>query len=129
MTLDFWQSYQVIRWGKWSSKPVWSHDGIKPSWLKEKSLPWWLSFFVNIDIYLTCILFSLFLQTTFLQGLLGRNMKYLATMNKEHLPRYAINTVYIYGQERYLMVTGSNLYFAKIDNFFDWIILSISFLW
>ena len=110
--------HQVIRWGNGHPSQYGHMTELNPVDWRKRVFPDGFHSFVNIDIYFTCILLSLFLQTTFLQGLLGRNMKYLATMNKEHLPRYAINTVYIYGQERYLMVTGSNLYFAKIDNFF-----------
>lgn len=47
-----------------------------------------------------CILF----QTSFLQGLLGRNLRYVATLNKEQLSSFTINTVQVYGQEKYLMV-------------------------
>lgn len=43
-------------------------------------------------------------KTAFLQGLLGRNLKFLATLDKDHFPNYTMNTVYIYGQERYLML-------------------------
>lgn len=43
-------------------------------------------------------------KTTFLQGLLGRNIKYVATLNKEHIPRYTINTIQLYGQEKYLIL-------------------------
>ncbi|KAK3585182.1 hypothetical protein CHS0354_001817 [Potamilus streckersoni] len=43
-------------------------------------------------------------KTSFLQGLLGRNLKYLATLSKEQLSSFTINTVQVYGQEKYLML-------------------------
>lgn len=44
-------------------------------------------------------------QTSLLQGHLGRNLRYLATLEKEHLSTFTINTVQVYGQEKYLMVS------------------------
>lgn len=44
-------------------------------------------------------------QTSLLQGHLGRNLRYLATLEKEHLSSFTINTVQVYGQEKYLMVS------------------------
>jgi len=43
-------------------------------------------------------------KTTFLQGILGRNLKYLATLNKDYFPQYSINSMSVYGEERYLMM-------------------------
>lgn len=43
-------------------------------------------------------------KSSFLQGFLGRNLKYVATLSKDHFSRYAINTVSIYGQEKYLLL-------------------------
>ncbi|XP_060588592.1 mitochondrial Rho GTPase 1-like isoform X2 [Ruditapes philippinarum] len=43
-------------------------------------------------------------KTSFLQGLLGRNLRYVATLNKEQLSSFTINTVQVYGQEKYLML-------------------------
>lgn len=43
-------------------------------------------------------------KSAFLQGHLGRNLKYVATLNKESLSRFAINTVTVYGQEKYLLL-------------------------
>jgi len=43
-------------------------------------------------------------KTAFLQGFLGRNLKYLATLNAEHMSRFAINTVPVYGQDKYLLL-------------------------
>lgn len=44
------------------------------------------------------------LQTSFLQGVLRRNLRYVATLNKQHLSNFTINTVQVYGQEKYLLV-------------------------
>jgi Ras family protein T1 len=43
-------------------------------------------------------------KTVFMQGLLGRNLQYLKTLNKEHFSRHAINLVHVRGQERYLVL-------------------------
>lgn len=43
-------------------------------------------------------------KTVFLQGLLGRNLQYLKTLNKEHFSHYTINLVPVRGQERYLIL-------------------------
>ncbi|ESO89176.1 hypothetical protein LOTGIDRAFT_210168 [Lottia gigantea] len=43
-------------------------------------------------------------KTAFLQGLLGRNLRYIATLNREHFSSFTINTVQVYGQEKHLMV-------------------------
>lgn len=43
-------------------------------------------------------------KTSFLQGHLGRNLRYVATLNKENLSTFTINTVQVYGQEKYLML-------------------------
>lgn len=43
-------------------------------------------------------------KTSFLQGLLDRNLRYVATLNKEQLSSFTINTVQVYGQEKYLML-------------------------
>jgi hypothetical protein len=47
-------------------------------------------------------------QTSLLQGHLGRNLRYLATLEKEHLSSFTINTVQVYGQEKYLMVSNKH---------------------
>ncbi|CAH1794756.1 unnamed protein product [Owenia fusiformis] len=43
-------------------------------------------------------------KSAFLQGLLGRNLKYVATLNSSSLPAYSINTVPVYGQEKYIVL-------------------------
>ncbi|XP_050393098.2 mitochondrial Rho GTPase 1 isoform X1 [Patella vulgata] len=43
-------------------------------------------------------------KTAFLQGLLHRNLRYVATLNLEHLSSFTINTVQVYGQEKHLML-------------------------
>ncbi|XP_041362317.1 mitochondrial Rho GTPase 1-like isoform X2 [Gigantopelta aegis] len=43
-------------------------------------------------------------KTSFLQGLLNRNLRYVATLNKHMLSSFTINTVLVYGQEKYLML-------------------------
>ncbi|XP_052786368.1 mitochondrial Rho GTPase 1-like isoform X2 [Mya arenaria] len=43
-------------------------------------------------------------KTAFLQGLIGRNLRYVATLNREQLSKFTINTVQVYGQEKYLML-------------------------
>lgn len=43
-------------------------------------------------------------KTSFLQGLLRRNLRYVATLNRQHLSNFSINTVQIYGQEKYLLL-------------------------
>lgn len=43
-------------------------------------------------------------KTTFLQGLLGRNLTYVNTLDKDHLSHYAINLVSVYGQDKYLVL-------------------------
>jgi len=43
-------------------------------------------------------------KTVFLQGLLGRNLQYLKTLNKDHFSCYTINLVPVRGQERYLVL-------------------------
>lgn len=43
-------------------------------------------------------------KSTFLQGHLGRNLRYIATLNKEHLSSFTVNTVQVYGQEKYLLL-------------------------
>lgn len=43
-------------------------------------------------------------KTSFLQGLLDRNLRYVATLSKEQLSSFTINTVQVYGQEKYLML-------------------------
>ena len=48
------------------------------------------------------------LQTVFLQGLLGRNLQYLKTLNNELKSVYAIDLVPVRAQERYLLVSDSN---------------------
>jgi len=43
-------------------------------------------------------------KTAFLQGLLNRNLRYVATLNRQHLSNFTINTVQVYGQDKYLML-------------------------
>ncbi|XP_064595542.1 mitochondrial Rho GTPase 1-like [Liolophura sinensis] len=43
-------------------------------------------------------------KSSFLQGHLGRNLRYMATLNKENLSSFTINTVQVYGQEKYLLL-------------------------
>ncbi|ELT87672.1 hypothetical protein CAPTEDRAFT_218919 [Capitella teleta] len=43
-------------------------------------------------------------KTSFLQGILGRNLKYVATLNREHLPAYTVNLLSVYGQDKYLVL-------------------------
>lgn len=43
-------------------------------------------------------------KTAFLQGLLDRNLRYVATLNREQLSSFTINTVQVYGQEKYIML-------------------------
>ncbi|XP_014676838.1 PREDICTED: mitochondrial Rho GTPase 1-like, partial [Priapulus caudatus] len=45
-------------------------------------------------------------KTAFLQAFLARNLQYQATLEKEHLPLYTVNTVSVYGQDRYLVRGG-----------------------
>ena len=53
-----------------------------------------------------CLRLLFLSQTAFLQGLLGRSLRYQATLNKQHLSNFTINTLQVYGQEKYLMVSG-----------------------
>ncbi|BFZ03685.1 hypothetical protein BsWGS_06724 [Bradybaena similaris] len=43
-------------------------------------------------------------KTAFLQGLLHRNLRYVATLNRQNLSNFTINTVQVYGQDKYLML-------------------------
>ncbi|GFR86259.1 mitochondrial Rho GTPase [Elysia marginata] len=43
-------------------------------------------------------------KTALLQGLLQRNLRYVATLNRQNLSNFTINTVQVYGQEKYLML-------------------------
>ncbi|XP_048256694.1 mitochondrial Rho GTPase 1-like isoform X1 [Haliotis rufescens] len=43
-------------------------------------------------------------KTSLLQGLLSRNLRYVATLNKHLLSSFTMNTVQVYGQEKYLML-------------------------
>ncbi|XP_064631820.1 mitochondrial Rho GTPase 1-like isoform X2 [Lineus longissimus] len=43
-------------------------------------------------------------KTAFLQGLLGRNLQYIATLDKEHLSAFSINTVQVYGQDKHVLL-------------------------
>ena len=69
-----------------------------------------------IDCNLTINVHHFCLQTAFLQGLLNRNLRYVATLNRQHLSNFTINTVQVYGQDKYLMVSDSLLSKVK-DNF------------
>lgn len=54
------------------------------------------------------VIFCSAFQTSLLQGHLNRNLRYVATLNKEHLSSFTINTVQVYGQEKYLLVSDWN---------------------
>lgn len=54
--------------------------------------------------YYSFAILCTFYQTAFLQGLLQRNLRYVATLNRQHLSNFTINTVQVYGQDKYLMV-------------------------
>ncbi|KAI0212323.1 Mitochondrial Rho GTPase 1 [Lamellibrachia satsuma] len=43
-------------------------------------------------------------KTLFLQGMLDRSLKYVATLSKEHLSKYTCNRLQVYGQDKYLML-------------------------
>ncbi len=43
-------------------------------------------------------------KTTFCQGLLGRSLQDIEGVKPEDLPRHVINTVQVYGQEKYLVL-------------------------
>jgi len=43
-------------------------------------------------------------KTVFLQGLLGRNLQYLKTLNRNQFSQYSINLVPVHGQEKYLVL-------------------------
>ena len=43
-------------------------------------------------------------KTAFLQGFLGRNLSYVATLSRDHLSHFVANSVPVYGQEKYLVV-------------------------
>ncbi|XP_074647076.1 mitochondrial Rho GTPase 1-like isoform X2 [Tubulanus polymorphus] len=43
-------------------------------------------------------------KTTFCQGLIGRNLQYVQTLNREHMSQFSIGTVQVYGQDKYLML-------------------------
>ncbi|XP_028828442.1 mitochondrial Rho GTPase 1b isoform X1 [Denticeps clupeoides] len=43
-------------------------------------------------------------KTGFLQSFLGRNLMHQRTIKEEHKSYYAINTIYVYGQEKYLLL-------------------------
>lgn len=57
-----------------------------------------------MDFCLIANVFFVVLQTAFLQGLLHRNLRYVATLNRQNLSNFTINTVQVYGQDKYLMV-------------------------
>ncbi|XP_022247922.1 mitochondrial Rho GTPase 1-like isoform X2 [Limulus polyphemus] len=43
-------------------------------------------------------------KTTFMQGFLGKTLDQQENLNKAHLSRYTINSVQVYGQEKYLLL-------------------------
>ena len=43
-------------------------------------------------------------KSTFCQGFLGRSLQDIEGINKEDLPLHVVNTVQIYGQEKYLVL-------------------------
>lgn len=44
-------------------------------------------------------------QSSFLQGLLSRNLKYVATLTPDNISSHVVNTVQVYGEEKYLVVS------------------------
>ncbi|XP_077980753.1 mitochondrial Rho GTPase 1-like isoform X2 [Glandiceps talaboti] len=43
-------------------------------------------------------------KTAFLQGLLGKDLETQKNLNMEHISKFAVNTVQVYGQEKYLLL-------------------------
>lgn len=64
--------------------------------------------FNNKSLQSAQVIFCSAFQTSLLQGHLNRNLRYVATLNKEHLSSFTINTVQVYGQEKYLLVSALN---------------------
>ena len=58
---------------------------------------------------------DVFLQSSFLQGLLGRSLQYVATLNKEHLSNYTTNIIPVHGQDKQLVV--SSILFGSVECF------------
>ena len=55
-------------------------------------------------------------KTTFCQGILGRSRKDLADVRPEDFPRHTINTVQVYGQEKYLVLEVCPMRLMKRKN-------------
>ncbi|XP_055877956.1 mitochondrial Rho GTPase 1-like isoform X1 [Biomphalaria glabrata] len=53
-------------------------------------------------------------KTAFLQGLLQRNLRYVATLNRQNLSNFTINTVQVYGQDKYLMLHEVDLVMCEM---------------
>lgn len=53
-------------------------------------------------------------KTSFLQGLLRRNLRYVATLNRQHLSNFSINTVQVYGQEKYLLLQEVDVAMSEV---------------
>ncbi|KAK7498304.1 hypothetical protein BaRGS_00010564 [Batillaria attramentaria] len=53
-------------------------------------------------------------KTSFLQGLLRRNLRYVATLNRQHLSNFSINTVQVYGQEKYLLLQEVDVTMSEV---------------
>lgn len=50
-------------------------------------------------------------KTSFMQGFLGKTLEEQVGINKAHLSPYTVNSVQVYGQEKYLIVRLLNLIF------------------
>jgi Ras family protein T1 len=48
-------------------------------------------------------------KTTFCQGILGKSRKDLTNVRPEDFPRHTINTIQVYGQEKYLVLEVSKM--------------------
>ncbi|CAC5403580.1 RHOT1 [Mytilus coruscus] len=55
-------------------------------------------------------------QVSAIQGHLGRNLRYLATLEREHLSTFTINLVQVYGQEKYLMLHEVDVVVSEMLN-------------
>ena len=52
-------------------------------------------------------------KTTFCQGILGKSRQDIAGVRQEDLPRHTINTISVYGQEKYLVLEVGNFGFRQ----------------
>ena len=55
-------------------------------------------------------------KTTFCQGILGRCGKELVDVRPEDFPRHTINTVQVYGQEKYLILEVREMLLGGVNN-------------